>query len=198
MSVFVAAAMLLTVGTIEQTRPSTDLRALEVMRDFAACVVKRNPDEANNVLQMDFRSEEYPLALRKLALKEKRCLTQDRANLQFGGLLFAGGMAEAVLLNETGDAPFHERLLPVERRPAPRGANEALVFCVVDAAPQQVTDVLRSVPGDEAESTAIAALLPALSSCMNEDEQASLNSRGMRSLLALAAYRLTRPQPGGN
>lgn len=71
-----------------------------------------------------------------------------------------------------------------------------MASCVVRAEPQRSYGFFRTPRGSEAERTEIAALMPAISSCVSRGENIDLSPPIFRAFLAEAAYRTAvgRPQ----
>src|SRR5688500_9280594 len=87
-------SLMFAAAPVTGTKP--DDLAIEAMHNFGACVVRTTPAGAEDVLAMDFRTDEYRKKLRRLARGHGRC-TRVRTELQFNGVLFAGAMAEALV-----------------------------------------------------------------------------------------------------
>src|SRR5688572_29070065 len=69
------------------------------MQRIATCIAQNREREARAMLAMDFRTPEYNRAMRRLAQGHPRCqgLLGGASALVSGGVLFAGGIAEALL-----------------------------------------------------------------------------------------------------
>ena len=116
-------------------REPTDRFALQAMQNFGRCVVEETPRGAREVLTMDFRTRDYSAALKRLAKGHNRCVPNGR--LKFGGVLFAGSLAEALLRSEVGAAKLPQQLAfdPARETIAARGDGEAMALCTVLKAP---------------------------------------------------------------
>lgn len=164
--------------------------SLEAMHNFGACVVRTTPAGAEEVLAMDYRTDAYREKLSRLAKGHDRC-TQPRTELRFNGVLFAGAMAEA-LLEQPGDRVL-TRLSAADDLTAPIAARsplEAMALCGVVTRPAAVGRLLESEIGSIEEGQAFEALVPALSACLSGADKAELNRQGLRSIVALAAWRV--------
>lgn len=181
-------SLLLAASPVYGTK--ADELSLEAMHNFGACVVRTTPAGAEEVLAMDFRTDEYREKLSRLAKGHDRC-TRPRTELKFNGVLFAGAMAEA-LLEEPGRRVL-TRLSAAEDLAAPVAARsplEAMALCGVITRPAAVGRLLESDVASDKEAEAIEALSPTLSACLTGADKAELNAPAMRSIVALAAWRI--------
>jgi hypothetical protein len=181
-------SLLLAASPVYGTK--ADELSLEAMHNFGACVVRMTPAGAEEVLAMDFRTDEYREKLSRLAKGHDRC-TRPRTELKFNGVLFAGAMAEA-LLEEPGRRVL-TRLSAAEDLAAPVAARsplEAMALCGVITRPAAVGRLLESDVASDKEAEAIEALSPTLSACLTGADKAELNAPAMRSIVALAAWRI--------
>ena len=163
---------------------------VRVMHDFSACVAKYRSKGARSVLALDYRTETYGEAIRKLADSDFEC--KPKGKLRFNTVLFAGGVAEQLLEHDLGDAPLALRIAHDPSRPAleARDDGEYTGLCTVRRAPEEVATLLRAEPASGEEKEALKAVGSALSACVPNGSTARFNAPGLRSLLALAAYRL--------
>src|SRR5262245_12394423 len=67
---------------------------LALLASFSSCIVDRARDDAEAVLEGDFREEGYGREMARLARKHSRCLGSYRGQLRAAGVLFAGALAE--------------------------------------------------------------------------------------------------------
>jgi hypothetical protein len=181
-------SLLLAASPVYGTK--ADELSLEAMHNFGACVVRMTPAGAEEVLAMDFRTDEYREKLSRLAKGHDRC-TRPRTELRFNGVLFAGAMAEA-LLEEPGRRVL-TRLSAAEDLAAPVAARsplEAMALCGVITRPAAVGRLLESDVASDKEAEAIEALSPTLSACLTGADKAELNVPAVRSIVALAAWRI--------
>jgi hypothetical protein len=187
-----AAAISSGPAALAMARPRAPDFATAAMHNFAICVADRGPKEAAEVLAIDYRSREYNQKLNRLARDRNRCLFAGR--LKFNGILFAGGLAER--LAERGRAPgdlanllrYDPSLPPV----AARDETETMALCTVREAPGAVAALLATAPATAAEEAAMREIGPTVGSCLAAGQKMRLNRPGLRSLLALAAYRVLR------
>ena len=167
-----------------------DLRAL---RQFARCAVLNDRRRAVSLLVDDYTSETYGTALRRLVTGNNSCLPPG-SRLQFGGVLFAGNLAE-LLLRQTaprgtlaGRVAFNAAAAPVQAR----SEGDAMSMCVVRAAPAELEALLDTEPGSTEETAAVRAITPQIGPCLASGAAIRFNRPGLRAVLALAAYRLVR------
>ncbi|HMG47381.1 MAG TPA: hypothetical protein VK614_07980 [Allosphingosinicella sp.] len=171
----------------EPSRPE-DVR---ILHRFSQCVVRHQPDRARAVLAADYRTRAFDREIRRLAQANWGCAPDG--TLRFGLLLFAGGMAESLLLARlgTGDlAPlvsFDPAAPPIEAR----GETELMSLCTVRAAPAEVAALLTTEPAGEQEAAALRGIMPRLNQCLAAGASVRANRIALRALLALAAYRLS-------
>ena len=105
--------------------------------------------------------------------------------------IMGGAMAEA-LLEEPGRRVL-TRLSAAEDLAAPVAARsplEAMALCGVITRPAAVGRLLESDVASDKEAEAIEALSPTLSACLTGADKAELNAPAMRSIVALAAWRI--------
>lgn len=181
-------SLLLAAAPVYGTK--ADDLSVEAMHNFGGCVVQYTPAGAREVLTMDFRTDEYREKLRRLAKGHSRCTTPG-TELRFNGVLFAGAMAEA-LLEEPGSKVL-ARLSVVDELTAPLAARsplEAMALCGVITRPAAAARLLESKVASEKENEAIEALSPTLSACLSGADKAELNRPALRSVVALAAWRI--------
>jgi hypothetical protein len=164
--------------------------AVEAMHNFGACVVRFTPSGARGLLAMDFRTGAYNQAMRRLARGHGRCA--PRSEIRFNGLLFAGALAEALLETEVKVSDLPRRLARDPSRPviAARDEVETMALCTVLASPGGTTALFRAHPASAEEAAAVRALAPTLSTCLAQSMQVKLNRPALRSVLALAAWRI--------
>ena len=160
--------------------------SLIAMHNFGACVVRTTPAGAEEVLAMDYRTDEYRNTLRRLAKGHGRC-TRARTELKFNGVLFAGAMAEALVEERRDGLAAADRL----KTPLPaRSPVEAMALCAVVTSPSKVAGLLKTEVTTDEEVKAADALSPTLNACLSGVDKAELNRPALRSVLALAAWRI--------
>lgn len=199
----VMAATVAMVGPVQaQTQPQTQTQtslwgqpvepiAAEAIRNFAICAVRQTPDGAERLLAMDFRDASYGDAIGRYAQGHSYC---GRGELRANSVLFAGGLAEALLRRGNMVDNLPTLLQPVVGRAAlpARDETEYVGLCVALRAPGEVRTMLSSDPGSVAERAALGAFSDDLSACVQQGQTMRMNRPGLRALVALAAYRLAR------
>jgi len=166
-----------------------DLRKLD---RFSRCVAQRQANPSAALLAMDFRAEGYESGLRRLAQGNRGCAPLGR--LAFGGVLFAGGMAEA-LLQRSGasmDVAARTALDPARPPLQARDENELMGICTVRAAPALVQGLLATEVASPEEAAAIRALMPQVGQCLTAGINLRVNRPALRAALALATYRIVQ------
>jgi hypothetical protein len=193
LSILVVASALfsapLSAAPVTGTKP--DALAVEAMHNFGACVVKMTPPGAREVLEMDYRTDAYNKKLRRLAKGHDRC-TRPGTELRFNGVLFAGAMAEALIEDQRIDLAGASKLV---QKIAARTPLESAALCTVLASPEAVGALLATEVASEKEVQATSALSPTLSACLSDNERAELSRSALRSVLALAAWRVSNHVP---
>ncbi len=182
MSILVALALLTT---------ESDTVAIQAVHNYGACVVEQTPRGAREVLALDFRSDEYQKKFRAMLKGHERCIPFD-ASLGTARLLFAGAMAEALLKFDVGSNELPRRLAfdPARAMIQARSPTEEMALCTVMQAPQATAKLFETEPATKEEIQAMQPLGGVLGECLKKDTKAELNKPGLRSLLALAAWRI--------
>ncbi|MEA3014784.1 MAG: hypothetical protein QOD42_3329 [Sphingomonadales bacterium] len=166
---------------------------VRIFARFSRCVAGHWADRERSraLLALDYRTEHYRHELLRLAGDNSRCVPPG-SRLAFGGVLFAGGLAENLLRQRgaVADLAGWVALDPARPAIASRDETELMALCVVRAAPAKVSALLRTAPASDEEGAALHALLPEFASCLRAGSGVTLNRLSGRAILALAAYRL--------
>ena len=171
--------------------PAPDPAAITSLYQAGQCIAARSPQTAREVLAMDFHSSEYRRKLKAMGRGSESCLPPG-TELRSAGMLFAGAIAEGLLKTElnradlAADFAFDPARAPIEAR----NASEEMALCMVMRAPGQTANLLQTAPASREEADAEDLLAPLLSDCLRKGAKLELNRPAMRSLLALAAYRI--------
>ena len=173
----------------ETAKPITPLAA-QAMYNFAGCVVETTRPGVEKLLAKDYRTAEYRKDVERLAKGHSRCAIGSR--LGFSQLLFAGNLAEHLLVDEfSADALAAD--LAIDRTAAPIAArtdSEAISMCIAMRAPKDTAALFRTEVMSDAEKAALTAIGPQLSGCVKQGTEFRTNRSGLRALLALAAYHI--------
>jgi hypothetical protein len=186
-SVFLALAL-----SAAATPPAkSEALALQAIHNFGSCVVKTTPKGAEEVLGMDFTAKDYPERLRELGKGHGRCVLPDW-RLQSSNVLFAGALAEGLLHSEVKPADLAQALAYDPSRAAipARSETETMALCTVMQSPQATTELLETQPATKEEHEAMTHIVAVLPNCLKKDANLTLNPPALRSLLALAAWRI--------
>ena len=169
----------------------SDALALRAIHNFGACVVETTPQGAEQVLGMDFQTKDYQERLRALGKGHGRCILPEW-RLQSSGILFAGALAEAMVDKEVKPAELPQRLaFDPARAPIPaRSETETMALCTAMEAPQATAELLQTEPASKDEHEAMARIAAVLPNCLKKDASLTMNPPALRSLLALAAWRI--------
>ena len=157
------------------------------MQKFGICVADASPEKASKTLLMDFRSNTYESALRNLAKANDDCFRRRKDAMRAHNLSFAGAIAERLI--ERDASPLNARLIRGSAVPAnPRTPSDAIAFCVVRSAPDDVAKLFATDVATDAERAAVQALQPVTKAC-SQGQQLTTNNEGLRAMLATAAFR---------
>jgi hypothetical protein len=172
-------------------RLSADDMSVKALHNFGKCVVERTPRGARELLEMDFRSPEYQKRLRAYAIGHDYCIPFN-GHLASSELLLAGALAEGLLKIEANPAELPGKLaFDPAREPIPaRSETEAMALCTVLNAPQATAHLFDTEPATSEEITAMKPFGGVLGKCLKKDTKMTLNKPALRSLLALAAWRI--------
>lgn len=169
--------------------------AARTLHDFSRCVVIRSPGRARAILAMDFTTDEYRDRIRRFAETWEQCVPRGHS-LAFSTLPFAGDMAEVLLRADPSDLVRQVAYDPARPALTARSEPEAMALCAVRAAPQKTSALLATPVFSPEEAAAIHDVMPQVQSCLTAGVRLSLNRIGLRSMLALAAYRLAEHNRG--
>ena len=177
--------------------PAPDPASIQSLYEVGQCIATRSPQTAREVLAMDFQSSEYRRMLKAMGSGSAPCLVPG-TDFRSSGLLFAGSIAEGLLKTEfkpadlAADFAFDPARAPIEAR----NDSEEMALCMVMRAPAQTAHLLQTAPASREEADAEDLLAPLLSDCLKKGAKLGLNRPAMRSLLALAAYRIVTAPKG--
>ena len=179
----------------ERRLPWSDVpqsRSQPALHAFAACVAGSETRRARAVLAMDYRTPAYDRALEQLLQRNVFCLEHSRAGSSHR--FFAGRIAEALLLRDIRGSDLGRHVARDPARPPiqARDETELMAFCTVRAAPGPVADLFATRPAGPEEAAAIQALTPQIGSCLAAGATGQFNRAALRSILGLAAYRLSQ------
>jgi hypothetical protein len=179
---------------LDSTSPAP--RDIRVLHAFSACAVRHHfsRERARALLAMDPATDEYRRAILDMADRSSHCLPGRGSRLRFSALPFAGGMAEALLSADHSLPVLAARVaFDPALRPLPaRDELEVMSICVVRAAPGEVASLFATQPASDAENAALRAILPRAGQCLAAGASLRLNALRIRSMLALAAWRLAQ------
>jgi hypothetical protein len=169
---------------------STDALAVEALRNYAACAVKRTPDGAAKLLNTPDANIEP--ALRRFAVGHEGCGTRG-ARLAFGSLPFRGDLAEALIAQRYADRSIVTAAQSTEVKSV--NEPEAVGLCIVQAKPEAAAALLRSSPGSEDEHLALNQTVDVLPGCVRKGQTIKMNRPAARAIMALGTYRLLAGNP---
>jgi len=193
----VSVALATSAGAREPLSGTPDDLSVQAVHNFAACVADTTPKGAQNLLAIDYRTKEYHQALNRLMQghSDSRCISASA--LRSNQILLAGGMAERLLIEKIKPEAFASAVAyDANKAPiAARSVPEMTAICVVRAEPARTYAIFQTDPTSADEAHAMQAIAPALMGCVKAGQKMSFNKPGLRASLALAAYRLTQPEP---
>jgi glucose-6-phosphate dehydrogenase assembly protein OpcA len=107
-------------------------------------------------------------------------------------VLFAGSLAEALLKADVRRSQLPQRIAfdPQRAVIAARSPAEEMALCTVFEAPQATARLFETQPATSEEDRAVSHIVDVLPRCLKKQTQLTLNTPALRSLLALAAYRI--------
>ncbi len=168
--------------------PSEPL-AVQAIHNYGICVAERSPRAAEELLGLDFRTDEYGDRLRRFARGHGNCIPAGR--LGFSRVLFAGAVAEQLLEKRVSERQLPAVLASVPNPPLQaRDEVEMMALCTVRRAPAEIASLLEQPVTSEEEAKAVQALSPTLGACLAKDQTLQVNRPGLRAILALAAWRI--------
>jgi hypothetical protein len=165
--------------------------AIQAVHNFGACAAERTPQGARDVLALDYRSPEYGKRMRAFIKGHDYCIPFNGA-MSSARLLFAGAVAEGLLKSDLKQSDLRRRLAFDPQRDviAARSPAEAMALCSVLGAPEITVKILNTEPATPDETQAMKPLGGVLTQCLKQGTQMTLNKPALRSLLALAAWRI--------
>jgi len=193
---FVAAGLAGAAAAQASERSSLDSphvtpQAVRMLHAFARCVALESPSEARALLAQDPESAGFVNGLMRLLDHNTHCL--DHGSLAGNRRFFAARMAEALLLRDLHGGELATRVAFDADRPAlqARDETELMSVCIVRAAPTEVAALFGTEPAGSREAEAMRVLAPHLSRCLRQGVEGHFNRPAIRSMLALAAFRLS-------
>jgi hypothetical protein len=187
----VSVAYLLTLAAASVPSNTPESVAIQAVHNYGACVVSRTPQGARAVLAMDYNSPDYRKQLRRYITGHDYCIPFE-ARMSSASVLLAGSLAEALLKSDVKTSELPQRLAfdPQRETIGARSSAEAMPLCTVLNAPQTTARIFATEPATPEETEAMKPLGGVLAECLRKDMKLTLNKPALRSLLALAAWRI--------
>ena len=162
---------------------------LTELHNYSRCVVRDRPGRVQQVLAIGQDDPGYDAALEALTLQAAGC---TRGRLAAGGILFAGTLAEHLVVRRLGGRNLAAATGLDPAAPPLQASNgqEYMALCQVRAHPDKVAALFATQPGSREEARAMAAMQPDLQACLPQGVNASFNRPALRALLAMASLRL--------
>ena len=191
----IAAAALAAQSPATLGSPS-EPRLVQSLHRYATCVAQIRERAARTLLAMDYRTDEYDRAMRRLNRDDEDCESSSETERAFrsSGLLFAGALAEALLRKDLAGRELAPLVAYEASRPVieARNGGEVMAICVVRGDPAATSRLLATRPATAEEHEALRALSPSLSGCVPARTEARFTREALRAVIALAALRLVR------
>lgn len=170
----------------------SDPESIRMLHRYSACLAERRLEEARQVLAMDSRSHEYGVKIDSLGTRHHGCIRNG--TLKMNRLLFAGGLAEALLRPALAGAALGPLVAYDPAKPpiVASDETEGMGLCAVRSMPDRVAKLLATEVASPDEARALGAITPDLGSCLRQGASAGFNATGLRAILALATYKLVR------
>lgn len=183
-SLFAAAAVAASGNTPQSV-------AIQAIHNFGACVVSRTPQGARELLALDYNSAEYEKRVQRYLKGHDYCIPFN-GSMSSSRVLFVGAMAEALLKSDVKSAELPRRLAfdPQREAIAARSPVETMALCTVLKAPDTAARIFDTEPATPEETAAMKPLGGVLPECLKKDMKVDLNKPALRSILALAAWRI--------
>ena len=165
--------------------------ALKAIHNFGACVVEMTPKGAEEILDLDFTTKDYQERLRALGKGHGRCMLPEW-RMETSRVLFAGALAEGLIHSEVKPSELPAKLAfdPQRAAIAARSETETMALCTVMESPQATSELLATEPATKEEHEAMSRIVAVLPNCLKKDASLTLNPPALRSILALAAWRI--------
>ena len=185
----------------QQRPPASDPEDIRRLHDYSRCIVETRSQRVRELLAADFREDSYRQLADRLYRPEPVPAARlgdsgrnRRLRVQFNTRMFAGSLAEALLRTDIAGAALADRVaFDASRAPlAARSQEEMLSLCTVRAVPAQVAAIFATQPAGPEEAAAIRSVTPSLAGCIPAGATGEFNRPAIRSMLALAAYRLVQ------
>ena len=170
---------------------------VDALAEFSSCVVEHARGDAERLVQADYRNERYHDDLRRLAQAHPSCLGPFGALLRMSPVLLAGGIAEALLREDTNEAELTTSLRPPEPAIEARSDGEAVAMCMALRLPSDTSALVFSDPSGADSDARLVSYANALPQCVQQGQELRINKPGLRALAALAAYRIARTNRSG-
>ena len=187
----IAFLLAFAAGAAPAPLNTADERATRAMHQFASCIVEETPRGAREALALDYRTEDYQDKLRAVARGHDRCLVPGW-EIRFSPVLGAGALAEALVKSDVKPTELPRRLAydPTREVIAARSPTETMALCAVMKAPEATATLLATEPATPEETKAMRPLGTVLTDCLQKGMQLQMNKPALRSVLALAAWRI--------
>jgi hypothetical protein len=189
-----ATIMSLAVASLAsaQSASLSDPAHVRRIHDYAACIAEQREDDVRSVLAMDFRTDDYRDALNRVSRAHARCSRLVDGNYSTASVIMAGSFAETLLRKDGALSELDERTAHDPQRPAleARNAAEYMALCIVRTDPDGAEGLLSSPAASSQELDQLRSMSETLSGCAPAGSETRMTREALRSLVALAAYRL--------
>ena len=197
------AIAVVTIPATAQAQSRPELRETMQRRAVAAwtaCIAAEFPDDAERLLTLDYRGDEYEdlindLAQRRVSQECFDAMPRRYRRIRLTGLPFAGGLAEQ-LLSGGRDEPLVARIAraAIGQEAVTFSYTDQVANCAVRGAPDIVADIFASEVASAEEAAALDRLQPVIEICSQNGSAIQASPLAMRAMLATAGYRLLAAQ----
>lgn len=169
----------------------SDVRGVQALQSVGHCLADERMGWSQEFVTLNYRSDRYRTLGKRLMEYAPNC-NEFRRGLRMSGLVFAGAIAEGLLIKEEvlADLGTHTAFDPEMPPVEALTAEDVFAYCVVRKAPDQVSTLLQTQMTSDEELEVLKAMVGVLPTCVPEGQKPEFTREALRSLFALAAYRL--------
>jgi hypothetical protein len=166
-----------------------DAEDVRKLAEFSRCIARQRPADAVELLTMDYREEAYYRMARWIAGRSMACV--PRGKMRFSRLLFAGGLAEEMLVAKPGGS-LAAKFSAGPAVPASQDGDftHSVGFCLARSEPASVAGLLATLPASAEENQVVRDITPHIARCVAPGRIARIGQPSLRAIAAIAAYQL--------
>ena len=185
-------ALLIALVFSGQAHADPGEQASPEMRELvhvAQCLASRQGLVSRKLLTKHYGTDQYPAKMAELAAESGCYLSRIGVSLRADERAFAGALATALLQREDGSLINRLSMAVLLPAPATISQTDEIASCVVRGAPHLVADLLETDINSDGEARKAEILDPIMRACGFAAENIEISTFGMRSVLAVAAFR---------